>query len=107
MTFGPSFELGHTLEASLFIHFRRLEVVARHPDPANTSNACLLDESIQQRAPVSPAPICLIDPHLSQFRNAGPCVTGRDTDHLSQFIADYKAQALTIVPSCHLTVVFV
>src|SRR5262249_44886103 len=51
--------------------------------PANTSNACLLDEGTQQCAPVSPAPICLIDPHLSQFRNAGPRVTSRDTDHLS------------------------
>jgi hypothetical protein len=27
---GPSFKLGHTLEACLFIHSRRLEVIARY-----------------------------------------------------------------------------
>jgi hypothetical protein len=30
---GPPRKLGHTLEAGLFIHSRRLEVIARHPDP--------------------------------------------------------------------------
>jgi hypothetical protein len=44
---GPSFKLGHTFEAFPFIHSRRLEIIARYPNPANASTACSLDESIQ------------------------------------------------------------
>src|SRR5262249_55638019 len=47
VTLGPSFKLGHALEASLFIHTRRLEVITRHPNAANTSVACLRDEGIE------------------------------------------------------------
>ena len=39
VSLGPLRKLGHTLEASLFIHSRRLEVIARYPDPQNARSA--------------------------------------------------------------------
>ena len=61
MALGPSFKLGHALEAGLFVHARSLEVIAGYPNLANTSTARLGDESIQQCACVTASSICLID----------------------------------------------
>ena len=61
MPLGPSFKLGHALEAGLFVHARSLEVIAGYPNLANTSTARLGDESIQQCARVTASSICLID----------------------------------------------
>jgi hypothetical protein len=44
---GPAFKLGHTLEASLFVHARSLEIIAGYPNLENTPAACFGDESIQ------------------------------------------------------------
>ena len=47
VTLGPTFKLGYSLEAGLFIHCRRLEIITCDPNPTDTSIACLRDESIQ------------------------------------------------------------
>jgi hypothetical protein len=90
MAFGPILKLGHTLEASLFIHCWRLEVIARHPNPADTPVTRFRDKSIQQCACVSTPSISFIDPDLSQFRNACPRITGSDADHSSQVVVDHE-----------------
>ena len=47
MSLGPLCKLSHALKARLFIHSRRLEVIARHPNSANASTSSLSDEGVQ------------------------------------------------------------
>src|SRR6185312_8714764 len=107
MAFGPSFEFGHALEAGFFIHARRLEVIARDPNPTNASTACLGDKRIQQCTCAPASSVGFIDPHLLQFGNACPRIAGGDADDPSGFVADDKAQAPAVVSSGHSTIVLV
>jgi hypothetical protein len=104
---GPSFKLGHAFEACFFIHSRRLEVIARYPDPVNAATACFRDESIQQCARVTAPSIRPIHPHLFEFRSACPGIASGDADNLSHLVTDYEAQILPIMASGCITIVIV
>ena len=107
MAFGPTFELGHTLEACLFIHPRRLEVVARHPNTANTSTASFFHKGAQQFTRITTSTISLIDPHLLEFGNASPRIASSRADYLSRVVPNYESQPLAIMASGRMSIVFV
>src|SRR5262249_30217259 len=103
---GHPAKLGHTLEASLFIHSRRLEVIARHPDPPKAPISSLSDESVQYLPRITTSSICLIDPHLFEFGSACPRISSGDPDRASRLVSNHKAQSSGVIaPDCTSVVV--
>ena len=107
MAFGPSFKLGHTPEARLFIHFWRLEVIARYPNPTNASTAGLRDEGIQQCARVTASSICLIDPHLFKFGSACPGISCGNANRASRLVVDHEAESSTVITIYCISIVLI
>src|SRR5208282_6767257 len=99
MAFRPPCKFRDPPEAEFFVHFRRLEIIARDKDAPDVTFAGFFDEGLEKRARVAAAAKRLIDPHLSEFGDAAPGITGGGRNQLPVIVSDHEREALTIAVS--------
>ena len=107
MAFGPSGQLGHTLEPGLFVQARRLEVVGRNPYPQRAARGSLRDEGIEQLPAMAETSVGFVDPHQRELGNAGPGIAGSRSDGASFFIPQRKYEGMIVIARCDTPVVAV